>query len=349
MFTNQIVLTLHFKEMVKLKEKTLEQNKDRTFSEQFNLTIKKDNEALTSFNNEEVKKPIVDILKFRLKKHSTSKGTICVLDAEKFYTNIVKLLYAIASDVENPQKVHKGSYRAKVYNFVKKCNFDQTEIGSYVIKVNVPIESNDEGSVFEDDDYNSSMGRKVTRRIMDSTNKIKIAIDKGEKNSLLELPIKKMISANVYDAISGLSLDSDCTEVEISTEWASVAPEEDSPSSVNFTEDYYKPLCDIAEALKKDSTEKNLDIIGYVQQLYSDTDIKKRKNGRVEITYKDEEGRERKLKVILLLEDYNKAMLAHEKGYKINLKAIQFENKNIEYISFNIIDERYKNSESELF
>lgn len=349
MFTNQIVLTLHFKETIKLKEKTVEQNKDRIFSEQFNLTTKQDNKKLISLNNEKVKKSIVDILKFRLKKHSTSKGTICVLDAEKLYTNIVKLLYAIASDVENPRKVHKGSYRAKVYDFVKKCNFDQTEIGSYVIKVNVPIESSDEGSVFEDDDCNSSMGRKVTRKIMDSANKIKIAIDKGENNRLLELPIRKMISANVYEAISGLALDSDDTEVEISAEWASMAPVKDSPSNVNFTEDYYEPLCDIAEALKRDDTEKNLDIIGYVQKLDSDINIKKRKNGRVDITYKDEEGRERKLKVILLLEDYNKAMLAHQKGYKINLKAIKRENENIEYISFDIIDERYKNSESKLF
>ena len=57
-----------------------------------------------NINNED---GAADILKIRLIKKTTAEGNICVLDAEKFYHHIVKLLLAIAADVKTPKKYHK--------------------------------------------------------------------------------------------------------------------------------------------------------------------------------------------------------------------------------------------------
>ena len=308
-----------------------------------------------NINNED---GAADILKIRLIKKTTAEGNICVLDAEKFYHHIVKLLFAIAADVKTPKKYHKGPYEAFVHEFIKQCSFGQTETGSYIVNTIIPLKVEDkydenknesEDSLFTEETYENLFGRQVVIRIMNSANQLKEAIDKNRSSELLNLSRKDMISSNVCEAIAGLNLDGVDTELEISAEFSDLAPiYEDVCDHVSFTNDYYEPLRKIGEELKDDSREKILEFTGYVTGVKSDANIAKRKNGIVSISYKDENNKMKTIKVTLNIEDYDIALIAHRNGYRIQFKGIKKEDNSIEYSEFKIIDARY-DSEMTLF
>lgn len=297
--------------------------------------------------------PKVDILKIRLINKNTSEGNIAVLDAEKFYINIIKLLISAACDLIDPKKYHKGNYKEKVYEFIKSCYFGQTQKGSYIVQIQVPIkideEKNAPNNLFQDEEFSNSFGRKVITRIMNSANATKNCIDSEKTAELLDRSGEDVISANFLNALAGLNLDTTDTTVELSTELSEAVPIIDDSvcQNIGFTSEYYAPMISLSEVLKQDSEENKIDVTGYVQGVRSDASIIKRKNGKVSIAYKDGDNRNRTLKVILNLDNYNLALTAHTNGYRINFQGIRKEDNTVECIDFKIIDTRY--FENDLF
>lgn len=269
--------------------------------------------------------PNTDILKIRLDKKQIETGSITFDDAIRMYENTKKLLAATALDILHPKKYHQGRIDDTVLNFLSNCRFGQTEIGSYVISVVCPFAqfSEEEGykqlSIFSDEeDCQKSLTRKVTNRVINNLVLIKNHIDEGEEQLLAE-PSDQIISANFYEALVGLNLDSKDSNIEIIAEWSpTVKNKESKTNRVSLTHDYYQPIVETIRKLKE-QTSKSTKIIGRIKKLESSPDVKKRTTGKITVVYLDENEKPRTVTSELEKVDYDKAIEAHERGAHIEI------------------------------
>ncbi len=173
--------------------------------------------------------PNTDILKIRLDKKDVEAGNILMDDAIRIYDHAKKLLAATALDILHPKKYHQGRMDDCVLKFLAGCRFGQTEIGSYVVSVVCPFAELDENedykqlSIFSDEEQcANSLTRQVTNRVMKNIAYIKEQIDNGEMNKLIIQDESQIISANFYEALGGLNLDSSEADVEFIAEWSPI-------------------------------------------------------------------------------------------------------------------------------
>lgn len=270
--------------------------------------------------------PNTDILKIRLEKKDVEAGNILFDDAICMYENAKKLLAATALDILHPKKYHQGRMDDCVLKFLSSCRFGQTEIGSYVVSVVCPFAELDENedykqlSIFSDEEQcANSLTRQVTSRVMKNISFIKNQIDNGEMDKLILQDEDKIISANFYEALGGLNLDSNGADVEFIAEWSPIVKNTDCVKNrILLTHDYYQPIETTIERLK-DETNKSTRIIGRIKKLESSPDVQKRKIGKITVVYLDENDKRKTVTVNLNKNEYDKAIKAHERGFHVEI------------------------------
>ncbi len=272
--------------------------------------------------------PNTDILKIRLEKSTIETGNILVDDAIRMYENAKKLLAATALDILHPQKYHQGRMDDCVLKFLSNCRFGQTGIGSYVVSVVCPFAELDQNadykqlSIFSDEEKcANSLTRQVTSRVMENIAFIKNQIDNGNFDKLISQGDDKIISANFYEALGGLNLDSESVDVEFIAEWSPIVKNTSCANNrVLLTHDYYQPIETTIGKLKEE-TNKSTKIIGRIKILDSSPDIHKRQMGKITVVYLDENDKRKTVKANLNKNDYDKAIKAHERGSYIEISG----------------------------
>lgn len=270
--------------------------------------------------------PNTDILKIRLEKKDIEAGNILFDDAIHMYENAKRLLAATALDILHPKKYHQGRMDDCVLKFLSSCRFGQTEIGSYVVSVVCPFAELDENeeykqlSIFSDEEQcANSLTRQVTSRVMKNISFIKNQIDNGEMDKLILQDRDKIISANFYEALGGLNLDSNGADIEFIAEWSPIVKNVDCVKNrISLTHDYYQPIETTIERLK-DETNKSTRIIGRIKKLESSPDVQKRKIGKITVVYLDENDKRKTVTVNLNKNEYDKAIKAHERGFHVEI------------------------------
>ena len=268
--------------------------------------------------------PNTDILKIRLDRKEVESGNIMFDDAIQLYDNAKKLLAATALDIINPKRIHWGRIDDSVQQFLTRCRFGQTEIGSYVVSVVCPFAelSEAEGykqlSIFSDEERcANSLTRKVTNRLMSNIAIIKKKVDEGNLESLVNY--EDGISSNFYEALNGMDLYSENTSVEFTAEWSPIVKSNRSPiEKVMITNDYYEPLQSVISKIKECTNERT-EIIGKIKDLKAAPIIDKRKFGTVVVVYISGNGKAKSVKVKLDKEDYDNAVMAHQYGKTVRL------------------------------
>lgn len=293
--------------------------------------------------------PNTDILKIRLERRDIECGSILLDDAIHIYENAKRLIAAAAQDVLHPKRYHQGRMDDSIAKFISNCKFGQTEIGSYVVSVVCPFaELNDtEGykqlSIFSDEEQcANSLTRKVTNKIMTNVSLIKHNIDEGNFDELVSEDVSKFISANFYEALTGLNLDIADVNVEFIAQWSPVVKKNRCPSErVLLSHDYCQPIYVAAEKLRK-TTETKTKILGRIKKLESAPDVSKRTFGQITVVYLDEDDKRKTVTAILNKEDYDKAIDAHSKGNHVeilgDIKNTGVKNQSISCESFSIIE-----------
>ena len=293
--------------------------------------------------------PSTDIIKIRLDKKEIETGNILFDDAIRMYENVKKLLAATALDILHPRKYHQGRPDDSVMQFLSSCRFGQTEIGSYVVSVVCPFAELDEKdgykqlSIFSDEEQcANSLTRQVTNRVMDNIYQIKKHIDEGDMDYLMSQEGEGAISANFYEALAGLNFDSEGSDVEFVAEWSpAVRNDKCINSKIILTHDYYQPIETAVNKLREE-TKATTKILGRIRKLESSPDVAKRKVGKITVVYLDENDKPKNVSVQLEKSDYDKAIVAHEKGLHVEivgeLKRINNRTSSMSCESFGIID-----------
>ena len=295
--------------------------------EQIALSEKKSTEQLMLY----LLNPNTDIIKIRLQKDNVEAGSILFDDAINLYENAKKLIAATAQDILNPKLFHQGRQEESVSTFINNCKFGQTEIGSYVISIVCPFAELDESkgyrqlSIFSDEEQcANSLTRKVTNRIMNNVSVIKKNIDNGDISKLITMENNSeddsnIISANFYEALTGLNLSDTDTTVEFLAQWSPVVKTNRCEQErIALTHDYYQPIVTTIDKLRE-TLNTHTKIVGRIRKLESIPDASKRTTGKVTIVYLDEVEKKKVINVELNKEDYNKALEAHESGSTVEV------------------------------
>lgn len=110
-------------------------------------------------------------------------------------------------------------------------------------------------------------------------------IDEGDFDGLLSKNNDNVISANFYEALTGLNLDREGTNIEFIAEW-SPAVENTSciRNKILLTHDYCQPI-ETAVGILKEKPNATTKILGRINKLESSPDITKRKEGKITVVY----------------------------------------------------------------
>lgn len=293
--------------------------------------------------------PNTDILKIRLDKKEVESGNIMFDDAIQLFDNAKKLIAATALDVINPKKIHYGRINEPVRNFLSQCRFGQTEIGSYVVSVICPFVDfpKTEGykklnAFFDEEQYAYSLTREVINRLMTNVATIKQKIDDGNLESLANYD--SPISSNFYEALSGLSMDTEDTTVEFMAEWSpTVKSNQCKYNRILITNDYYEPIRTIISKITEYTNERietvdkikrlevapisdsreygtieRTEIVGKIIELKAAPIIDSREYGTI-VIYVGDNARVKSVTVKLDREDYDKAVAAHQHGKAVKV------------------------------
>lgn len=293
--------------------------------------------------------PNTDILKIRLDKKEVESGNIMFDDAIQLFVNAKKLIAATALDVINPKKMHYGRINEPVRNFLSQCRFGQTEIGSYVVSVICPFVDfpKTEGykklnAFFDEEQYAYSLTREVINRLMTNVATIKQKIDDGNLESLANYD--SPISSNFYEALSGLSMDTEDTTVEFMAEWSpTVKSNQCKYNRILITNDYYEPIRTIISKITEYTNERietvdkikrlevapisdsreygtieRTEIVGKIIELKAAPVIDSREYGTI-VIYVGDNARVKSVTVKLDREDYDKAVAAHQHGKAVKV------------------------------
>lgn len=293
--------------------------------------------------------PNTDILKIRLDKKEVESGNIMFDDAIQLFVNAKKLIAATALDVINPKKMHYGRINEPVRNFLSQCRFGQTEIGSYVVSVICPFVDfpKTEGykklnAFFDEEQYAYSLTREVINRLMTNVATIKQKIDDGNLESLANYD--SPISSNFYEALSGLSMDTEDTTVEFMAEWSpTVKSNRCKYNRILITNDYYEPIRTIISKMKEYTNKRietvdkikrlevapisdgreygtieRTEIVGKIIELKAAPVIDSREYGTI-VIYVGDNARVKSVTVKLDREDYDKAVAAHQHGKAVKV------------------------------
>ena len=128
-----------------------------------------------------------------------------------------------------------------------------------------------------------------------------------------------LISANFYEALNGLNLDSEGSDVEFIAEWSPVVKNTTCPESkIMLSHDYYQPIESVISKMKE-KKDKATKIIGRIKRLESSPDVEKRTMGKVTLVYLDENDKKRTVTAKLEKNDYDKAIEAHASGSHVEI------------------------------
>ena len=274
----------------------------------------------------ELLNPMSDILRVRHISSSVENGSILFEDAINLYDNAKKLLPNAAFDVTCYKKIYKGRIADSVQEFISKCRYGQTEIGSYVISLVCPFMNiGDDGhaqqlSIFSDEENASvSITRRATRKVMDSISIIKETIEEGKNLSDLIEDESKQISVSFIESLTNMNLITPGSSLEIKAKWAPTIRNNISQKNVvEMSHDYYSPLQSVVEKYKADDEKESYVIEGKIADLKATPQLEKRTKGTAKLVYiAEDSSRTKSIQLILDPENYNNAIHAHQNGKTI--------------------------------
>lgn len=155
------------------------------------------------------------ILSVRLMGEKTSNGTFPINSMKDVLDNVTNAIRNAANFVAfNSDNTETSSSR--VDEFIKKCSFLQTEIGSFIIKIRIP--SNEilkEGNLIENSVYSDAVGNEISSAISFVNNEIFNGDDSIENDEYIANNYHKH-SSKTLSNISSILEKSDVDKIEFS-------------------------------------------------------------------------------------------------------------------------------------
>jgi hypothetical protein len=250
-----------------------------------------------------------DIVKIRVISPDVDGGDIPIDDGVLLFEKAKELLVSSTLSTFKKKRFFSGSWPAIVKEFMNTLRFGQTERGSYIVNVIAPVSHFSEKEFPEAD---CSITRSISNNLARSLGATMIALEKYEKtNDLIsfEGAVSSGVSANLCDAIIGMSGASKSRDVEISIELA--VSEKDSQEILRkhrFTSSHIPMLSTASEYYKGNFVIENYEASGLVIRMDHEP---AEDYGVIRVT-STVNGTDKNISIQLSLDDYWEAVKAHK-------------------------------------
>lgn len=259
-----------------------------------------------------------DVLRVRLADDDLADGSMPIEDHAQTAQKVRDLMMAAAcSAIERKPVWHKRKPDQAV-DYLRGVRVGQTERGSYVFKVisKVPPMLRSETNLFGESD--EPYERKVTADLAVALAAVEEATESaastGEFESF-ERSVTQGVSANLCEAIAGLSMDDDTSRaVDFAFSWSRSRPaRENQISRVVIAHDRVQFIQEAARLLRERAPIEGFELEGPV--------IKLERHGNtgpgIATVYGLVEDSPRRVRIELAEEDYNQAIQAHGDGLDV--------------------------------
>ncbi|AZZ92636.1 hypothetical protein EUZ85_18655 [Hahella sp. KA22] len=250
-----------------------------------------------------------DIIKVRVVSPDVEGGAIPIDDGVLLFERAKDLLVSSTLSAFRKKKFFSGSWPAAARDFLDTLRFGQTERGSYVVNVIAPLIKVPHESFPEAD---RSITRSVSNNLATSLKATISAINKYEKTKDLmafEEVVSSGVSANLCDALIGISGSRKNRDVEISIE---LAPSEKDSDEINTSHRFSSVHIPVLETASKyykgDYVIENYEVFGLVIRMDHEPS---EDYGSVRVSSLVN-GSEKSISIKLGLDDYWEAVRAHK-------------------------------------
>ena len=266
----------------------------------------------------------IDVVQVRAKGSDLYDGSIPMGEGVDLFVNAKELMMAAALAANKKKKMFLGSLPDMTTAFLNSLFFGQTEIGSYVVNIKVPINTSTslDPENLEDDGLgvDSTYSRKVTKTLSEGLKSLRRTVtefNNSRDETIFIETVEHGVSSNLCDAIVGISNKISKREIAIAVRYP-VNIDENIEELVEFRKDDIEVIERISSVFKEETTQQDVTISGYVSKLHRD---EKEEAGNITLkAFLD--GAEKSVKISLDKDDYEKAIIAHEK--KCQLKCTGF-------------------------
>lgn len=206
--------------------------------------------------------PPGDRIRFRIFSESTRSGTIALDDSIRLRQAARQLFLSSAHSTLKPQRHFARLAQASALELLRDCRETQTERGSYVTSLLVPV-TPPVGSPELEEPY----ARRVTRTLMGALAEAFRSVEVGEPATLLDRA-QSGVSSNFLTALADMRPSGERSFVEIDVSWSRARPEPVlARSRVKFEQGVFGMFTEAARALRETSPVPGLEVEGFVVRL----------------------------------------------------------------------------------
>lgn len=277
-------------------------------------------ESLADYENRKVASVLKDIanhfsdlVSIRVVHSDVEGGTIPLEDGVRLFERARDLLASAALSTISKKRYFYGSRPYEASTFLSGIRLGQTEIGSYIVNVVIPLSIADSNQLVE----SVSFSRTVTATLSNSLGALKGLVDEDSGSiETVEKLVQGGVSANMCDALVGLSGENKSRGFEIYISYSNSEREKArSPSSHSFKSKDVPKIEKISEYLKENYVIENVTVSGNVKKLDRSADDTL---GTVTIVAFVAE-RERAVSFELPTKEYHDAVLAHDRQFPVEI------------------------------
>ncbi|MDQ2076378.1 hypothetical protein [Marinimicrobium sp. ABcell2] len=256
-----------------------------------------------------------DTVSIRVVHNDVENGTIPLEDGVKLFEKAKDLLSSAALSTISKKRYFFGSRPSEASNFLSKVRLGQTEIGSYVVNVVVPLDTQSINDLID----RKSFSRHVTTTLGKGLSSLKTLTESPKSDSkIFEALVSNGVSANMCDALVGLSGEKRNRGFDIGVSFsASEEIESSSVISYSFSSNDVPSIEKASEYLKENYVIDNATISGPVKKLDR---AKSEEDGTVTIVAFVED-RDRAVSFELSSSEYHEAILAHDQKLIVEISG----------------------------
>jgi hypothetical protein len=222
-----------------------------------------------------------DVIRIRLQNASLNDGSFSLDKASNVIASAREMMSYVACSVAQPRLVYRSRKPATVTNYLSKLRLGQTERGSYVLALRsiVPprFSSPQQPTLFPDmpsPDEEEPFERRVTIRLaqaLTATNNALVQSSATSDVKPFEDGYVNGVSANLCEALAGLTFDDAPLDIQISVNWASTrAISRNIPGEFSFSSESLLLLREVGRVLRANAPYGPFELRGPVVKLERD-------------------------------------------------------------------------------
>ncbi len=262
--------------------------------------------------------PRRDVLRYGLSGEATRTGTLSLHTGAALVNGALKSLLASACSVQRPRVFHPRMTLGDAESFVRGCRLGQTEIGSFVITIDAPLDIRDEVV-----DGEPPFGRLTTSHLLTATSRLASAIRRGEPNRILEQDTETpLVSANLCEALAEIAPSDESADLRISSTWSPLIPApEGVRSEVHLDRTMFETIERLAQQLRPSRGSESAKFVGTVIELSGTPNLDGQLEGDVVLQVQADDQLLR-VRVTLGPDDYRRAGEAHFEQLYVSVRGI---------------------------